>query len=64
MTMHCTVCGERKGRARREETCPDCEAWAQETGMRVWAKLARARRARRAARRAFVMGRMSGRVAA
>jgi hypothetical protein len=64
MLMHCTVCGQAKGRSRREETCPDCEAWAQATGLRVWAKLARARRARREARRAFIVGRTQQRVAA
>ena len=52
MLTHCTVCGEAKGRKRREETCPDCEAWARDTGLRLWAKLARARRARLDARAA------------
>jgi len=52
MTMHCTVCGEMKGLKRREETCPDCEAWGQRVGMQVWARLARSRRARREALRA------------
>ena len=51
----CTVCGDQLGTKRREETCPDCEAWAQRTGMQVWARLARGRRARLDAVRAAAM---------
>lgn len=55
----CTVCGDPLGRARRGETCPDCQEWAERYSLRLWAKAARRRREMRQLRHAAMVLRVA-----